>query len=68
MPCPFLCCAVFAGKPIAIANYLVDGNYAVSGAIEACEAVKEIAPTMGARMAVPLAVAGAFHTVSETDI
>lgn len=51
-----------AGKPIAIANYLVDGNYAVSGAIEACEAVKEIAPTMGARMAVPLAVAGAFHT------
>lgn len=50
------------GKPISIANYLVDGNYAVSGAIEACEAVKEIAPTMGARMAVQLAVAGAFHT------
>jgi len=50
------------GKPIAIANYLVDGNYAVSGAKEACVAVQEIAPTMGARMAVPLSVAGAFHT------
>lgn len=49
-------------KPITIANYLVDGNYAVSGALEACTAVKEIAPTFGARMAVQLAVAGAFHT------
>lgn len=51
-----------SGKPIAIANYLVDGNYAVSGAIEACDAAREVAPAMGARMAVPLAVAGAFHT------
>ncbi len=33
------------GKPISIANYLVDGNYAVSGASEACAAVVEIAPT-----------------------
>jgi [acyl-carrier-protein] S-malonyltransferase len=41
---------------------LIDGNYAVSGATEACDAVKEIAPTMGARMAVSLSVAGAFHT------
>jgi [acyl-carrier-protein] S-malonyltransferase len=50
------------GKSIVIANYLVDGNYAVSGSIEACEAVQKIAPTLGARMAVRLAVAGAFHT------
>lgn len=59
-----VCAAATAktGKPIAIANYLVDGNYAVSGAKEACAAVVELAPTMGARMAVPLAVAGAFHT------
>lgn len=34
----------------------------IVGSIEACDAAKEIAPTMGARMAVPLAVAGAFHT------
>lgn len=51
-----------SGKPINIANYLVDGNYAISGASEACAAAKEIAPEMGARMAVSLAVAGAFHT------
>jgi len=51
-----------SGKKIGIANYLMDGNYAISGAIEACEAAKEIAPEMGARMAVSLAVAGAFHT------
>jgi len=51
-----------SGAQVAIANYLVDGNYAVSGAIEACDAVKEIAPEKGARMAVSLSVAGAFHT------
>ena len=51
-----------SGKPISIANYLVDGNYAVSGAKEACQAVIDIAPGFGARMCVPLAVAGAFHT------
>jgi [acyl-carrier-protein] S-malonyltransferase len=50
------------GKPISIANYLVDGNYAVSGAKEACEAAKEIATGYGARMAIQLSVAGAFHT------
>lgn len=54
--------ATKSGKSVSIANYLVDGNYAVSGAAEACEVVKEIAPGYGARMAVPLAVAGAFHT------
>eukprot|EP00595_Chromulina_sp_UTEXLB2642_P000416 CAMPEP_0196762278 /NCGR_PEP_ID=MMETSP1095-20130614/1686_1 /TAXON_ID=96789 ORGANISM="Chromulina nebulosa, Strain UTEXLB2642" /NCGR_SAMPLE_ID=MMETSP1095 /ASSEMBLY_ACC=CAM_ASM_000446 /LENGTH=288 /DNA_ID=CAMNT_0042112863 /DNA_START=174 /DNA_END=1040 /DNA_ORIENTATION=+ len=54
--------AIKSGEPVTIANYLVDGNYAVSGGSKACEAVKEIAPTYGARMAVPLAVAGAFHT------
>lgn len=54
--------AAASGKPISIANYLVDGNYAISGAKEACDAAKEIAVTAGARMAVPLAVAGAFHT------
>ena len=50
------------GELIGIANYLASGNYAVSGSRAACEAVREIAPAHGARMAVPLAVAGAFHT------
>lgn len=53
------------GKPgaIKLANYLCPGNYAVSGSIEACEAVEAIAkPEFKARMTVRLAVAGAFHT------
>lgn len=51
-----------SGKSLIIANYLVDGNYAISGAKEACDVACEIASSHGARMAIPLAVAGAFHT------
>lgn len=52
-----------SGAKIQIANYLCKGNYAVSGASSACDAVAEIAkPDFGARMTVKLAVAGAFHT------
>ena len=52
-----------AGKPVRIANYLCPGNYAVSGAMEAVDAVVEKAkPEFKARMVVKLAVAGAFHT------
>ena len=48
---------------IQIANYLCKGNYTVSGDKEACAKLVEIAkPEFKARMAVPLAVAGAFHT------
>jgi len=48
---------------IAIANYLCNGNYACSGSLPAVEKVKELAkPEFKARMAVQLAVAGAFHT------
>ena len=46
-----------------IANYLCNGNYAVSGSIPAIEKLAEIAkPEFKARMVVKLAVAGAFHT------
>lgn len=52
-----------SGKNIQIANFLCSGNYAVSGASEACAVVSEIAkPEFKARMTVKLAVAGAFHT------
>lgn len=54
--------AAVSGLPISIANYLVDGNYAVSGAKGACDKARELAVAAGARMALPLAVAGAFHT------
>lgn len=51
------------GKDVRIANFLCPGNYAVSGASEACDEVERIAkPDFEARMTVRLAVAGAFHT------
>jgi len=52
-----------SGKPVQIANYLCKGNYTVSGDQAACDTLVSIAkPSFKARMAVPLAVAGAFHT------
>jgi [acyl-carrier-protein] S-malonyltransferase len=52
-----------SGEKIQIANFLCPGNYAVSGASAACDAVNELAkPEFKARMTVKLAVAGAFHT------
>lgn len=60
-----LCARVreLTGQKIQIANYLCPGNYAVSGSKAACAKLAEIAkPEFKARMTVPLAVAGAFHT------
>jgi len=52
-----------SGENVKIANFLCSGNYAVSGSLKACAVVNEIAkPDFKARMTVPLAVAGAFHT------
>lgn len=52
-----------SGKKVQLANLLCNGNYAVSGDAEACDAVMEMAkPEFKARMAIRLAVAGAFHT------
>ncbi|KAL1516044.1 hypothetical protein AB1Y20_002656 [Prymnesium parvum] len=51
------------GEPVGIANYLCPGNYACSGSTVAVDKVMELAkPEFKARMAVKLAVAGAFHT------
>jgi [acyl-carrier-protein] S-malonyltransferase len=46
---------------LQIANLLCPGNIVVSGTNRACERVAELAEKNGAK-AVPLAVAGAFHT------
>ena len=46
---------------IQIANYLCPGNLVVSGDNAACERAAELAVAAGGR-AIPLAVAGAFHT------
>jgi [acyl-carrier-protein] S-malonyltransferase len=47
---------------LEIANLLGPGTIAISGTVAACERAADLAPSMGAMKAVPLAVAGAFHT------
>ena len=47
---------------LQVANLLCPGNIAISGTNAACEQAAELAAEMGAMKAVPLAVAGAFHT------
>ncbi len=47
---------------LEIANMLCPGNIVVSGSNAACERAAEMAQSFGAMKAVPLAVAGAFHT------
>ncbi len=47
---------------LQIANLLCPGNIVVSGTNEACERIAELARPAGAMKALPLAVAGAFHT------
>jgi [acyl-carrier-protein] S-malonyltransferase len=46
---------------LQVANYLCPGNTVVSGVNAACERAAELADAAGGR-AIPLAVAGAFHT------
>jgi [acyl-carrier-protein] S-malonyltransferase len=50
------------GEVLQIANLLCPGNTAVSGHNGACERLAEAAQKAGAMKAIPLAVAGAFHT------
>lgn len=51
-----------AGEILQVANRLCPGNIVVSGHSQACERAAELADSFGAMKAVPLAVAGAFHT------
>jgi [acyl-carrier-protein] S-malonyltransferase len=57
-----LCDKARQGEILEIANLLCPGNIAVSGTNGACERAAEMAQSFGAMKAVPLAVAGAFHT------
>lgn len=47
---------------LQVANRLCPGNIVISGHAAACERAAEMAEAAGAMKAVPLAVAGAFHT------
>jgi len=56
-----LCEHAAQGRILRVANHLCPGNIVVSGENEACERVADLAEKQNAR-AMPLAVAGAFHT------
>lgn len=56
-----ICKEASAHGPIDIANFLCPGNLVVSGENAACERAAELATAAGGK-AIPLAVAGAFHT------
>jgi [acyl-carrier-protein] S-malonyltransferase len=57
-----LCDKARGQETLQIANLLCPGNTVISGTNGACERAAELAPSLGAIKAVPLAVAGAFHT------
>lgn len=57
-----LCDKARGDDVLEIANLLCPGNIVISGSNAACERAAEMAGPMGAMKAVPLAVAGAFHT------
>lgn len=57
-----LCDKARHDETLQIANLLCPGNIVISGTNSACERAAEYAPAAGAMKAVPLAVAGAFHT------
>jgi [acyl-carrier-protein] S-malonyltransferase len=57
-----LCQQAGQGELLQVANLLCPGNIAVSGTKAACARAAEMAQAAGAMRAVPLAVAGAFHT------
>lgn len=57
-----LCDAARGEEILEVANYLCPGNIVISGTVAACERAAELAGEFGAMKAVPLPVAGAFHT------
>jgi [acyl-carrier-protein] S-malonyltransferase len=57
-----LCEKARQGETLKIANLLCPANIVISGTLGACERAAEMAQSFGAMKAVPLAVAGAFHT------
>jgi [acyl-carrier-protein] S-malonyltransferase len=57
-----LCDVARGDEILEIANLLCPGNIVISGSNGACERAAELARSFGAIKAVPLAVAGAFHT------
>jgi len=57
-----LCDDARRDQVLQVANHLCPGNIAISGDKDACQRAVELAPAAGAMKAIPLSVAGAFHT------
>jgi [acyl-carrier-protein] S-malonyltransferase len=57
-----LCAEARQGDVLEVANLLCPGNLVISGSNAACERAADRAVSAGAIKAIPLAVAGAFHT------
>ena len=57
-----LCRAASDGQPLTCANFNCPGQVVLSGGVEACLRAAELAEQFGASGAVPLRVAGAFHS------
>jgi [acyl-carrier-protein] S-malonyltransferase len=57
-----LCEQARQGETLEVANLLCPGIIVISGDNSACERAADLAPKAGAMKAMPLAVAGAFHT------
>jgi len=57
-----LCVQAAAGQLLEAVNFNCPGQIAVSGSKPACERAEKLASEYGAIKAVPLEVAGAFHT------
>jgi [acyl-carrier-protein] S-malonyltransferase len=53
---------ICAETGVEVANYNSPGQTVISGSAAACEKVPDLAKAKGARMAIPLPVAGAFHS------
>lgn len=57
-----LCDRARGDDVLQVANLLCPGNIVISGSNAACQRAADLAPAAGAMKAIPLAVAGAFHT------
>ncbi len=57
-----LCEAASQGELLVAVNFNCPGQIVVSGAVGACRRAVELAPEYGAMKAIPLSVAGAFHS------
>jgi [acyl-carrier-protein] S-malonyltransferase len=57
-----LCAEVSDGQTLAAVNFNCPGQIVISGSRAACERAEKLAAKYGAIKAVPLEVAGAFHT------